>query len=40
MNFKISETIQDVHTNLALNLEMAKDEGKKSGGLPLLILPY
>ncbi len=32
MNFKISETIQDVHTNLALNLEMAKDEGKKVVG--------
>jgi benzoyl-CoA reductase/2-hydroxyglutaryl-CoA dehydratase subunit BcrC/BadD/HgdB len=32
VTFKISETIQDVHTNLALSLEMAKDEGKKVVG--------
>jgi hypothetical protein len=32
MKFKISETIQDVHTHLALNLEMAKDAGKKVVG--------
>lgn len=29
---KITETIQEVHTNLALSLEMAKDEGKKVVG--------
>jgi len=32
MKFKITETIQDVHTHLALNLEMAKDAGKKVVG--------
>lgn len=32
MNFKITETIQDVHTHLALNLEMTKDEGRKVVG--------
>lgn len=32
MTFRISETIQEVHTNLALSLEMAKDEGKKVVG--------
>jgi len=34
MKFKINETIQDVHINLASNVEMAKDDGKKLvGGL-------
>jgi len=32
MKFKITETIQDVHTHLALNLEMAKDAGRKVVG--------
>lgn len=32
MKFKISETLQEVHTDLALSLEMAKDEGKKVVG--------
>jgi benzoyl-CoA reductase/2-hydroxyglutaryl-CoA dehydratase subunit BcrC/BadD/HgdB len=32
MTLKISDTIQEVHTNLALSLEMAKDEGKKVVG--------
>ena len=32
MTFKISDTLQEVHNNLALHLEMAKDEGKKVVG--------
>jgi benzoyl-CoA reductase/2-hydroxyglutaryl-CoA dehydratase subunit BcrC/BadD/HgdB len=32
MALKITETIQEIHTNLALSLEMAKDEGKKVVG--------
>jgi len=32
MTFKVNQTIQDVHTNLALSLEMAKDEGTKVVG--------
>ncbi|CCO25520.1 double-cubane-cluster-containing anaerobic reductase [Maridesulfovibrio hydrothermalis] len=32
MEFDVTESIQDVHTNLALQLEMAKDEGKKVVG--------
>jgi benzoyl-CoA reductase/2-hydroxyglutaryl-CoA dehydratase subunit BcrC/BadD/HgdB len=32
MPLTISETIQEVHTNLALSLEMAKDEGKNVVG--------
>jgi benzoyl-CoA reductase/2-hydroxyglutaryl-CoA dehydratase subunit BcrC/BadD/HgdB len=32
MPLTISETIQEVHTNLAMSLEMAKDEGKKVVG--------
>lgn len=32
MDFKVRETIQDVRTNLALALEMAKDEGRKIVG--------
>lgn len=32
MEFEVTESIQDVHTNLALQLEMAKDGGKKVVG--------
>lgn len=32
MEFNVTETIQSVHTELALQLEMAKDEGKKVVG--------
>jgi benzoyl-CoA reductase/2-hydroxyglutaryl-CoA dehydratase subunit BcrC/BadD/HgdB len=32
MSFKITQTIQEVHTDLALSLEMAKDEGRKVVG--------
>jgi len=32
MKFEIN-----IHTILALNIEMAKDEGKKNGGLSLLL---
>lgn len=32
MEFKVTESIQSVHTDLALQLEMAKDEGKKVVG--------
>ena len=32
MDFKVQDTIQDVRTNLALGLEMAKDEGRKVVG--------
>jgi benzoyl-CoA reductase/2-hydroxyglutaryl-CoA dehydratase subunit BcrC/BadD/HgdB len=32
MSFRINDTIQEVHTNLALLLEMAKDDGRKVVG--------